>query len=364
MARPHATLALGLSLCALAGCGRKGPLAVPAGREPVAAESLRAVQRGGTVVLEWDNPVKAVSGRPLAGVETVEVWVYERILPAVGRPPALADVEKQARLAARIAREEFGRYRRAGDGDGGMGFAFAFDPGPSGPKKLAFSVRFLDGKGRSSDFTAPAAVDVRACPRPPGAVSAAVFPDFIEVRWTAPEANIDGSRPAALGGYNVYRTEGGGGPRRLTPSILGDPRFEDRDFDFGAAYAYTVRAVADGTQGAVESAGSETIEILARDVFPPAPPAGLAVLAGEGVVSLSWRPAKERDLDGYRVWRRDADGAAFVALGAGLVRETAYTDRTAAAGASYVYAVSAVDLSANESPRSESAPVAVRGGRS
>ena len=161
MARPFATLILGLPLLVFPACGRKGPLVIPAGREPMAVEGLVAAQRGQVVLLEWTNPVKAVSGRPLTDLEAVEIWVFDGGLATDGRPFAPAEVEKTARLARRIPKEEFGNFRgRDGARDTGMAFSFAFDPGPAGPRRLAFAVRVFDVKGRASDFAPPVAVEI------------------------------------------------------------------------------------------------------------------------------------------------------------------------------------------------------------
>lgn len=364
MARPFATLILGLPLLVFPACGRKGPLEIPPGREPMAVEGLTAAQRGQVVFLEWTNPVKAVSGRPLAVLGAVEIWIFDKGLPAGGRPLASAEVEKTARLARRIPKEEFGSFQgRAGARESRMAFPFVFDPGPAGPKSLVFAVRVIDSKKRASDFTVPAAVDIRACPKPPQSVDVRVFPDFIEVGWLPPDSNIDGTPLENVGGYAVYRYEGNGPAQKLTLLTADGLRFEDRNFEFGKAYGYFVRAVAAGTEGAVESGDSAATEIVPRDVFPPAAPAGLAVIAVDGFVSLSWRPAKERDLDGYRVWRKEAGSPDFALLGGGLVREIAFTDTSAAKGGTYIYAVSAVDLVGNESPKSEGAAVVAKGAR-
>ena len=364
MARPFATLILGLPLLVFSACGRKGPLEIPLGREPMTVEGLTAVQRGQVVYLEWTNPAKAVSGHPLAGLETVEIWVFDRGLSPGGGALPSDEVEKKARLDRRIPKEEFGSFQgRSGGHESGMAFPFVFDPGPAGPKSLAFTLRVLDSAKRASGFTAPAAVEIRVCPNSPTRVGAQVFSDFIEVSWGPPDSNIDGTHLENAGGYAVYRYEGDGPPRKLTPSPLAGLTFEDRDFEFGRAYGYFVRAVAAGTEGAVESGDSHAAEIVPRDVFPPAAPAGLAVIAVDGLVSLSWRPAKERDLDGYRIWRKEAGGPVFDALGGGLVRENTFTDRSAAKGVSYIYAVSAVDLTGNEGPKSEGAAVVAKGER-
>jgi predicted small lipoprotein YifL len=364
MARPFATLLLGLGLVAGLACGRKGPLELPPGREPAAVEGLAAFQRGDTVVLEWTNPVKAVSGRPLAGLDAVEVWVFDRGRPAGGRAPSSAEVDKEARLLRRIPQEDLGRYQRnPGERNARMVFAYAFITGAVVPKSLAFSVRALDAKKRASEFAVPAVVDIKVCPRPPHAETVTVFAEFVELRWTAPEANIDGSSPANVAGYAVYRAEGNDQPRELTAAAVG-LKFEDRDFAFGTTYTYFVRAVAAGTGGAVESGDSESLTTTPRDIFPPAAPSGLAVLAAEGLVSLSWRPGAERDLEGYRVWRREDVSPDFVPLGGGLIREIAFTDASMAKGRTYLYAVSAVDTAGNESPRSEAVAVVAKGARS
>jgi predicted small lipoprotein YifL len=158
MARPFAALLLGLGLVVGPACGRKGPLELPPGREPAAVEGVAAFQRGDTVVVEWTNPVKAVSGRPLAGLDAVEVWVFDRGRPAGDRAPSSAEVEKEARLVRRIPKEEFGRYRRnPGDENAGMAFAYVIT---AAAKRLAFTVRVFDAKGRASDFTPPVALEI------------------------------------------------------------------------------------------------------------------------------------------------------------------------------------------------------------
>jgi predicted small lipoprotein YifL len=364
MARPLATLLLAFPLLVFPACGRKGPLEIRPGHEPMIVGDLAATQRGQAVLLEWTNPVKTVSGHPLTGLEVVEIWVFDTGLPVGGPAFTSAAVEKGARLARRIPKEEFGSFQgRPGARDTGMAFTFVFDPSPAGPKRLAFAVRVIDSKRRASDFTAPAGVDIRACPKPPRSVGVRVFPDFIAVAWLAPDSNIDGTPLENGSGYVVYRHEGDGPPRKLTPAPLDGLTFEDRDFEFGKAYGYFVRAVAFRTEGAVESGDSSAVEIVPRDVFPPAAPAGLAVVVGDGLVSLSWRPAKERDLDGYRVWRKEAGGPAFIILGEGLVRENMFSDRSVAKGISYVYAVCAVDRTGNEGAKSEGAAVVAKGAR-
>ena len=161
MAKPLATLLIGLCLAAGPACGRKGPLELSPGRAPMAVDGLAAVQRGEAVVLKWTNPGQAVSGRPLGPLGSVEIWVFDRGLPAVGRALTSSEVEKTARLVRRIPEGEFASFKVLdGAPASAMAFPFVFDPGPAGPKSLAFTVRVLDAKGRASDFSPPVTVEI------------------------------------------------------------------------------------------------------------------------------------------------------------------------------------------------------------
>jgi predicted small lipoprotein YifL len=148
MAKPLATLLIGLSLCAFPACGRKGPLELPPGRAPKAVEGLSAAAREGSVVLAWTNPAGTVGGHPLGALREAEVWVFERDLPAAGAALEAGAVERSARLAGHVAVAP------------GAASSYVFEVRPGGPPRLAFAVRVLDGRGRASAFSPPAAVTV------------------------------------------------------------------------------------------------------------------------------------------------------------------------------------------------------------
>jgi predicted small lipoprotein YifL len=147
MARTFATLLIGLALAAGPGCGRKGPLELPQGRDPMPVEGLTAAAADGAIVLHWTNPVKAVSGKPVEPLEAVEIWVFERGLPAGGLTPTSGEIEKTARRVRRLTRPDLERA------------TFSYVLPAQAPAKLAFTVRAVDRKGRASDFAAPVGVD-------------------------------------------------------------------------------------------------------------------------------------------------------------------------------------------------------------
>lgn len=146
MARPRATLLLALAAVCLAACGRKGPLELPSGGAPMAAADLAAAVEGGEVVLSWTNPAKTLAGRPLRELAAVEIWVFESGLPAAGAAPASAEVERSARAAAKVPAAAPGLR---------MAYRFAPAAAPAGPRRLAFTVRFIGPGGRLSEFAAP-----------------------------------------------------------------------------------------------------------------------------------------------------------------------------------------------------------------
>jgi predicted small lipoprotein YifL len=150
--RLAALFILGLSIAAVADCGRKGPLELPPGRAPMAVERLTAVPNDGAVVLAWTNPVKTVAGDPLGPLGAVEIWVFENDRPAAGTALTPETVEKKARLARRI------------EAPAAVAASFTFEPVPGGAKSLAFTVRVIDRKGRASEFSALAVADIL---RPP-----------------------------------------------------------------------------------------------------------------------------------------------------------------------------------------------------
>jgi predicted small lipoprotein YifL len=150
MAKTLVTILLGLGLALTPACGRKGPLELPPGRAPMPVEALTAAPGDGAVVLQWTNPVKAVSGKPLGPLEAAEVWVLEGGLPPGGRALSSEEIERTARLVRRIPREDLGTSV--------MSFSFAVPP--QSPAKLAFVVRVFGRHGRASDFSAPAAVEL------------------------------------------------------------------------------------------------------------------------------------------------------------------------------------------------------------
>ncbi len=133
----------------------------------------------------------------------------------------------------------------------------------------------------------------------------------------------------------------------------------DPDAALDHTYTYTAERIAQLNlkQNPVEVASdpSQPVTIDARDVFPPAVPAGLQAVSDPeaNAIDLSWQPDTEPDLAGYTVYRREAGSTAEPArISPPAQTAPSFRDATAQPGHTYEYSVSATDRDANESPRS------------
>ena len=132
------------------------------------------------------------------------------------------------------------------------------------------------------------------------------------------------------------------------------PPFRDTTIAPGERWCYVVRTVA-STEPVVESASSGEACVENKDVFPPAPPTGVAALVHDDGVEVSWSPSLEADLASYRVYRA-AEGAAPVRVAEVTAPETSFRDTGAPRGVDLSYTVTAVDRDGNESRPSAAVP--------
>ncbi len=140
----------------------------------------------------------------------------------------------------------------------------------------------------------------------------------------------------------------------------------DRTAQKGQTYTYTAQRVRSVTTGGhtleLRSAVSPAITVVMRDIFPPDPPTGLEAVPGgltssqstPNSIDLSWEPNTETDLAGYIVYRRELSDDHSAQQTASRLTPTpvvgpAFSDKTAVPGHHYIYYVTAIDNSGNES---------------
>ena len=185
-------------------------------------------------------------------------------------------------------------------------------------------------------------------------MNAKVFQDRIEVGWISAEKNIDDSSPARYVGFNVYRAEGDAPPLRMNVQPVKNRKYDDKEYIVGKTYKYFIRSSATESSPYMESDDSEVLEVTPKDIFPPTAPSGLISIVAGDYVSLTWDENREKDLAGYKVWRKTEGEDEFKPLTPEPIRANAFNDTSVETNKRYHYAVTAQDESGNESRRSES----------
>ena len=337
-------------------CGKKGELLPPLIRFPQTVENFQIVQKADRISLTWLNPIAYEDGSPLSVIEKIEIWILEEAASEVVETAEMPieEFEQKASIHATITQDQIQDYTvQDGASPGQIIYPYEFSGEDYLTKKFTFGVRVKDKK-RYSPFSVLLSIEPEVLPLPPEGVAATVFPDRIEVKWIPPQKNRDQSTPPNLEGYNIYRAEEEGESQRLNAELIETEKYDDENFVFDRTYKYFVRASANASSPFLESDNSEEIEILPKDTFAPDRPKGLISVAGQDVLSITWDANTENDLDGYKVWRREEGTAEVQLLTPDLIKENAYNDRSVKKGTAYIYFVTALDRSGNESPRSES----------
>lgn len=343
-----------LILMTAASCGKVGAPVAPA-RFTLRASELAAIQRGDVVVLSWPVPPLAKDESNRSYVARADVY---RLLERRDEEPVLdaEDYEERAQVIGFLDRATieaqagtFGRLEFRDSVDLG-------DPARLAGVRLRYAVRYVNKREQAAQFSNTVALEpAPGVARPPvGLAALAPAQGVVALSWGAPEANVDGTRPASIVGYNVYRRTA----RRATFSgpINEDPvaetSFSDKDFQYGQQYVYVVRALSQGPDGLIESAESEPISFTPLDSFPPSAPDPVTAASANGVISLFWPSAPDPDVAGYNVYRAgqaDAGDGQWVKLNDQLLKTLTFRDERVVVEQKYFYRVTAVDVRGNQS---------------
>ncbi|MBC8031759.1 MAG: hypothetical protein H7Z16_16875 [Pyrinomonadaceae bacterium] len=234
------------------------------------------------------------------------------------------------------------------------------------PTRLRYAVRYVNASGQRAAFSNFLVVEPAArVSQPPMIISTGneVAEHAITITWQAPAANIDGSTPVNVLGYNVYRMEESADSDQessqlpINSSLVSATQFADKNFKFGDTYRYIVRSVSLGTEGAqVESLNSNVLSVSPRDLFRPSAPTSITIAAAPGRLSLFFPANPELDVAGYNIYRStdpDLPKDKWSKLNSALLTRTTFQDEKVESGEKYFYYLEAVDQVGNVSPASE-----------
>jgi hypothetical protein len=336
-------------------CGKRRPPQPPVERVPQRTELLSGVQRGNQVILSWPAPRRNASDESVQSIRRVDVY---RLAEAVDDPLPLTEEEFSARanLIGSVTPEQINEARET--------LAYTDELTLSEPVRLRYAVRYVNAAGQRASFSNFLLIEPAAGVSQPPVVEQTplVSENAIIVRWEAPEANVDNTRPANLLGYNVYRSARSQNEPAQTPlnsRPVNALSFADQSFTFGEEYVYVVRAVSLGTGGEpVESLNSNQVEVTPADTFKPAPPIGLTVAAVPSAlrISIFFAANQERDIAGYNLYRSenpDLPKDQWTKINRNLLERTTFQDEAVKSGQRYFYYVRAVDKTGNVSDPSD-----------
>jgi hypothetical protein len=373
----------GLLLASLLGCGTPGVPLPPSLDLPQPVLDLRASRKGDTVTLFWTVPrqttdrtnirlrrlgkTRVCRSLTVAMTECTDQVKEVDTAPLIAAAQAAAEAKAQANASSQRPQPTPAKAAPIP--------ASATDVLPPALQQqnpagfVHYAVETLNIGGHSAGLSNQVQVPLAPTLPPPTNLTAQVTADGVVLTFTS----VLHEPPAPELSYicRVYREEQGSS----TPVLLGElqpgtspqTQFLDRSLEWQKTYRYWVAVVTrvqrnGRTEGQVEGENSAPVTVFANDVFPPAVPAGLqAVFSSVGqqpFVDLTWAPNTDSDLAGYNVYRREDKGQ-WTRINSTLLSMPAYRDRNVAAGRTYFYAVTAVDVHGNESARSPETEEAV-----
>jgi fibronectin type 3 domain-containing protein len=221
--------------------------------------------------------------------------------------------------------------------------------------RLRYAVRFVNDSGSKAAFSNFLLIEpIAKIANFPALSPVKVSQDEISLNWQSPEANIDGSKPANILGYNVYRASKAETTAKLiNQTPITETGFADKNFEFGTDYKYFVRTISLGANAEpVESQESNIVEITPTDKFPPSSPTAITIAASLNTISIFFVANTEKDVVGYKIYR-STDKVTWQLLNDKLLETNTFQDTKIDSGKTYFYYLIAVDKFGNESEKSE-----------
>jgi hypothetical protein len=339
-------------------CGKIGA-PIPPARFTERTAELTAIQRGAAVVLTWPAPSLAQKESSRSYIARVDIY---RLTERIDEEPVL-DVDDYQQSAKAVGFLDRAMIQSQIKLLGRLQFTDAINLSQTNAvanTRLRYAIRYVNNRDQSAAFSNTVAIEPGSRVALPASGLTAIAPgqDLVTLKWTAPDANVDGTRPASIAGYNVYRRkaqrEAGG--ELLNDEPITELSFNDTRFEYKADYIYFVRVLSQGATGLIESADSELLAFTPVDTFAPAPPNPVSIASANGTMSLFWPSSSERDVIGYNVYRAgsaDAEEKDWIKLTDQPIAPVTFRDDRVVIDQTYSYRVTAIDRFNNESAPSK-----------
>ena len=344
-----------LAVVFVAGCGKRRPPQPPIERVQQRTELLTGIQQGNQVILSWPAPRRNAPDESVQSIRRIDVY---RLAEKPRAPLALTEEEFDDRSTL-IGSVDYNQIKNATEF---LTYTDSLELAGE-PTRLRYAVRYVNASGQRAAFSNFLLIEPAArIALPPTIIETGkeVGENAITITWQPPTANIDGSTPVNLLGYNIYRvseSENVDGQAPINDSLISGTQYQDKNFKFGERYRYVVRAVSLGTEGGrVESLNSNSIVVSPKDTFPPSAPSAISVAPAPGRLSIFFPANPEGDIAGYNIYRStnpDLPKEKWNKLNAAPLTKTTFSDEKVESGKRYYYYLTAVDQAGNVSPPSE-----------
>lgn len=335
------------ALCVLVACGKVGDPLPPIPKAPLIVSNLAATQQGTSILLSF--PV----ARQTRTDKLKRVDIY-RLIEPVSAPLGLTaeDYATRAALIASLSEEQLPNNVSEITYADPIDFKIANDQ-----VRYRYAVRLVNLDERPADLSNYATLTpLSTVAEPPLGLKANVTQTQVEITWQPPAANLNGSQPANVLGYNLYRRVNKQNVK-VNAAPLNELRYIEKQFQFGTTYEYIVRALSLPRAGAplsevIESNESLPLTVTPRDTFSPSAPTSITIASRGGLISLFWPANAEPDVIGYNLYRSE-DEKSWTKITPRPITTITFSDRQVQIGKRYFYQIVAVDNAGNESPRSE-----------
>jgi hypothetical protein len=306
-------------------------------------------------MLSWPAPLRNAPDESVQSIRRIDVY---RLAERPTAPLPLTE-EEFARRSTLIGSVTYDQIKNAVDT---LTYGDTLELAGE-PTRLRYAIRYVNASEQRAAFSNFLLIEPSArVAKPPTLISTGkeVGEDAITITWQPPDANIDGSTPVNLLGYNVYRLDESQSEISQNPlnsSLTSGTQYVDRNFRFGENYRYIVRSVSLGTDGAqVESLNSNALSLSPRDTFAPSAPASITIAAAPGRLSIFFPANPEPDVAGYEVYRStdpDLPKERWTKVTSVPLTRTTFLDENVESGKRYYYYIKAIDQAGNVSAPSE-----------
>lgn len=331
------------------GCGKRKPPLPPVERVSQRTE-ISGFQQGNKVKISWTMPARNASNKSTLNIDRTDIY---RLLEPLSSPLTLSEEEFSSRSTLigtlPVSEADFNLKK----------ITYTDTLELAGQSvRIRYAIRFVNASGQKASFSNFLLIEpASAVADMPNNLNVKLTKEFIKLSWLAPSSNVDGSQPANILGYNIYRSADSGEIKLINSSPITNIEFLDKSFEFGKRYKYFIRSVSMGDSGVpIESLDSNSVEILTRDIFPPLAPNAITIAAAPSNLSIFFASNSEEDVVGYKIYRStdlNQPKSGWKLLTPNLLITNTYQDKNIETGKTYYYYLIAVDKASNESEPSE-----------